>query len=57
MRAIRPACSNFAQRALQFLLAIGRQPQPPEQFRHVRRDVIAPSEQIQNAIFHKEYFR
>ena len=37
---------QFAEHALQFLLAVGRQPEQPEQFRHIRRDVIFLPQQI-----------
>src|SRR5581483_4516650 len=37
---------------LQVLLTVGRQPQLPEQFRHVRGRVIPSGKQIQNLFFH-----
>ncbi len=50
---------ELEQRGLQILLAVGRQAQQPEQFWHIRRDVVFLREQIQNPFFHesKEWTR
>ena len=43
---------QFAERALQHLLAIGRQPKQPEQLRHIGRDVIFLAQQTNDLVFH-----
>ena len=44
---------EFAQRGLQFLLAVGRQPKKLKQFRHVRRHVFFSSEEADDLFFHQ----
>ena len=47
---------QLLEHGLQFLLAMRRQPEPPEQFRHVQRDVIFLAQQTDDLFFHKIQF-
>ena len=47
-----PGLLQFAQRALQFLLAICRQPKLAQQFGHVERDVIFAFQQPEDLVVH-----
>ena len=48
---------QFAERALQRLLTMGRQPKQPEQFRDIGRDVIFLAQQTDDLVFHDLEFR
>ena len=48
---------QFAERALQHLLTVGRQPKQPEQLRHIGRDVIFLVQQTDDLVFHDLEFR
>ena len=43
---------QFAEHALQLLLAMRRQPEQPEQFRHIGRDIIFLVQQTDDLVFH-----
>jgi len=52
MRAASPDRFQFLEHGLQLLLEVRRQMEQPQQFRHVRRDVIFLRQQPDDLIFH-----